>query len=71
MTDVFDALFLFIFIQIFIMIVFSFLFVLQVRVEVFQEMARNADQYVIDRRHLEGAEGGRRQKEGLVYPKKS
>jgi hypothetical protein len=40
-------------------------------VEAFQEMQRNADQYIIDRRYLEGAEGGRRQKEGMVYPKKS
>lgn len=45
--------------------------VAQVRVEAFQEMQRNAEQYVVERRHLEGAEGGRRQKEGLVYPKAS
>jgi hypothetical protein len=42
-----------------------------VRVEVFQELERSAEQYIVDRRHVEGAEGGRRQKEGLFYPNKA
>jgi hypothetical protein len=31
-------------------------------------MQRDADQFIVDRRHLEGAEAGRRQKQGLEYP---
>ena len=34
----------------------------------FSHMQKNSEQYIVDRRHLEGAEAGRRQKEGLVYP---
>uniref|UniRef100_A0A7S3M5Z5 Cilia- and flagella-associated protein 91 n=2 Tax=Spumella elongata TaxID=89044 RepID=A0A7S3M5Z5_9STRA len=40
----------------------------QVRVDMFSQMQKNSEQYIVDRRHLEGAEAGRRQKEGLVYP---
>jgi len=38
------------------------------RVTQIEELQRLADAFLVDRRHREGAESGRRQREGLVYP---